>query len=297
MVRVSRDGAVTAMDSSWYGQFNSFALSPDGRRMAVGSGTGAGLNIWIKQLDRGPFTRLTFGGQDRRPVWSPDGRVVAFIRDSGNSSAVFGRPADGSGQDRLLARLNRQIQEVTWSRDGRWLLARTDNGAAGAGDIVGVRVGGDTTPVPVVATPFTELHPALSPDGHWVAYASNESGAYEVYVRPFPDEGGGRWQVSNGGGVEPLWAPDGRQVFYLDPSGHLVAAEVRTAPTFSVAGLTTLFDASKLVFDFFHQSYDLTPDGRSFIFLRARASGSAFKAPQLVWVDHWFSDLQARLKQ
>jgi len=148
-----------------------------------------------------------------------------------------------------------------------------------------------------VATPFTELHPALSPDGHWVAYASNESGAYEVYVRPFPDEGGGRWQVSNGGGTEPLWAPDGRQVFYIDPSARLVAADVRTMPTFSVAGLTPLFDASKLVFDFFHQSYDLTPDGRSFVFLRPRAGGSAPKAPQLVWVDHWFSDLQARLKQ
>jgi serine/threonine-protein kinase len=297
MVRVSRDGAVTPIDTAWYGQFNSFAVSPDGRRMAVGSGTGAGLNIWVKQLDRGPFTRLTFGGQDRRPVWSPDGRMVAFIRDSGTSSVVFGRPADGSGKDRLLARLDRQIQEVTWSRDGRWLLARTDNGAAGAGDIVGVRTSGDTTPVPVVATPFTELHPALSPDGHWVAYASNESGAYEVYVRPFPDEGGGRWQVSNGGGTEPLWAPDGGQLYYIDPSAHLVTAEVRTAPTFSVAGLTRLFDASKLVFDFFHQSYDLTPDGKYFVFLSPRAGGSASKAAQVVWVDNWFSDVQARLKQ
>ncbi len=296
LVRVNRAGAVTPIDTSWYGQFNSFALSPDGRRLAVGAGTGAGLNIWIKQLDHGPFTRLTFGGLDRRPAWSPDGRVVAFIRDSANSSAVFGRPVDGSGQDRLLARLDRQIQEVTWSRDGRWLLARTDNGAAGLGDIVGVRTGGDTTPVPIVATPFTELHPALSPDGHWVAYASNESGAYEVYVRPFPEPGGGRWQVSNGGGAEPVWSLDGHELFYLDAGAHLVAAQVQTAPTFAVAGLTPLFDASKLAFDFFHQSFDVAPDGKSFLFARPRQGAAGLRAPQVVWVDRWLGEVRGRVE-
>jgi Tol biopolymer transport system component/tRNA A-37 threonylcarbamoyl transferase component Bud32 len=296
IVRVSRDGAVTPIDTTWYGQFNSFALSPDGRRLAVGSGTGAGLNIWVKQLDRGPFTRLTFGGRDRRPTWSPDGRIVAFIRDSGNSSTVFGRPADGSGQDRLLARLDRQIQEVTWSHDGRWLLTRTDNGTAGLGDIVAVRTSGDSTPVPIAASPFTELHPALSPDGRWVAYASNESGSYEVYVRPFPDPSGGRWQVSNGGGAEPVWSPDGREIFYLDPGARMVAAQVGTAPTFAVAGLTPLFDASRLVFDFFHQSYDLTRDGRFFIFASPRQGAAGSKAPQVVWAEHWLADVRGRME-
>jgi len=122
------------------------------------------VNIWIKQLDRGPFTRLTFGGSDRRPIWSPDGQTVAFLRDSLNSTAVYARPADGSGQERLLARIDRQVQEATWSHDGQWIVVRTDNGARGAGDLVGVRVNGDTSQVPVVATGFTELHPALSPD-------------------------------------------------------------------------------------------------------------------------------------
>jgi serine/threonine-protein kinase len=297
LVRIGRNGAVTPFDSTWFGQFNSFAISPDGRRMAVGSGTGAGLNIWVKQLDRGPFTRLTFGGQDRRPTWSPDGRMVAFIRDSGNSSSVFGRPTDGSGQDRLLARLDRQIQEVNWSHDGRWLLLRTDNGSQGAGDIVAVRTSGDTTPVPVAATPFTELHPALSPDGKWVAYASNESGAYEVYVRPFPDPSGGRWQVSNGGGAGPVWAPDGRELFYLNFNGRLIAAQVQSTPTFAVGNLTPLFDASRFALDFFHQSFDVTPDGRSFIFAAPRRPGAGAKGPQVVWVDHWLDEVDARLKQ
>ncbi|HTO73821.1 MAG TPA: protein kinase, partial [Gemmatimonadales bacterium] len=139
VVRVGRDGTVAPVDTAWHGNFNSIAISPDGHRLAVGAGQGnGGLAVWIKQLEQGPFTRLTFGGQDRRPAWSPDGRTLAFIRDSLNSGSVYSRDADGSGGDRLLARLDRQAQEVVWSPDARWLVIRTDNGAAGAGDIVGV---------------------------------------------------------------------------------------------------------------------------------------------------------------
>jgi Tol biopolymer transport system component len=98
------------------------------------------------------------------------------------------------------------VQEMTWSPDGRWLVLRTDNGVAGAGDLVGVRTSGDTTPVPLVASSFTELEPAVSPDSRWLAYASNESGANEIYVRPFPGTTGARWQVSTGGGAEPTVA-------------------------------------------------------------------------------------------
>ena len=204
VARVTREGVATAVDSSWSGAFNSMALSPDGARLAVGDGRGAGtLNVWIKQLDRGPFSRLSFGGQDRRPAWSADGKMVAFIRDSSNGGNIYGRPADGSGSDVLIGRINRPVQEVTWSGDGEWLVARTDNGTAGAGDLIGLRTTGDSTPVPLVVTTFTEMHPAVSRDGRWLAYTSNESGANEVYVRTFPVTSGGRWQVSNGGGSMP----------------------------------------------------------------------------------------------
>ncbi len=296
MIRVSRDGAITQIDTAWHGEFNSFAISPDGRRLAAGLGSGGALNIWIKQLDRGPSTRLTFGGQDRRPFWSPDGRMVAYVRDSGNTSAVYGQPADGGGQARPLVRLDRMIQEGEWSRDGRWILVRTDNGQAGAGDILAAPTSGDGAPVPVAASPYTELHPALSPDGRWLGYTSNESGINEVYVRAFPDARGGRWQVSNGGGSEPRWSRSGRELFYLDGDTRLNAVPVRTVPTFAASVGTSLFNASSFVVAGFHQSYDVTPDGRSFVFVSPRRAG-AQGAAQLVWADHWLTDVAARLSR
>ncbi len=296
LVRVSRAGAATPIDTTWFGGFNSFALAPEARRVAVGVGLASGtLGIWIKQLDRGPFTRLTFSGQDRRPAWSPDGRVVAFVRDSLNYSSIFARPADGSIADALLARLDRQVQEVAWSPDGRWVVLRTDNGAEGAGDLVGVRTDGDTTPVPLVASRFTELHPAISPDGRWIAYTSNESGANEIYVRPFPATSGGRWQVSNGGGFAPVWSRDGRELYYVDGSVRLVAARIPAGSAFQVQELTPLFDVSGFSLDNFHQTYDVLPGG-GFLFLRPQASQAAAARP-LVLVENWFADVRARLAQ
>jgi serine/threonine-protein kinase len=297
VVRVTRDGVAVPVDSSWRGGFNSFALSPDGRRLAMGVGLASGaLGIWIKQLDRGPLTRLTFGGQDRRPVWSPDGRVVAFVRDTLNTSVIYERRADGSTPERLLVRLTRQVQEVTWSPDGRWLLLRTDNGAAGLGDIVGVRTSGDTTPVPLVASPFTELHPTVSQDGRWLAYTSDESGANEVYVRPFPATTGGRWQVSNGGGGHPQWSADGKELFYLDAGNRLIAAQVRPGQTFEITGLKPLFDASAYTIDAFHTAYDVPPGGRSFVFLRPRQTGRG-AGVNVVMAENWFADVKARTRK
>ena len=298
MVRVARDGMIALVDSAWTGRFSSVAIAPDGRRLAVGAGTGTGgLNIWIKQLDRGPSTRLSFGGGDRRPVWSPDGRMLAFIRDTLGTSIVAARFADGSRPDTVLVRLSQMVQEVDWSRDGRWLVVRTDNAAEGAGNLIGVRTNGDTTPVVLVSSPFTELNPAISPDGLWLAYASNESGRNEVYVRPFPNTADGRWQVSTAGGVQPRWAPDSRELYYLDAASQLIAARVTTSPTFAITELHPLFNASLLSLDPFHQSYDVMPDGRYFLFASPRQSAAASRAPTLVRVDGWFRDLRARLAQ
>ncbi len=298
MVRVNRAGAATPIDTSWYGGFNSLALSPDGKRLAVGAGqTTGGLNVWLKQLDRGPFSRFTFGGQDRRPAWSPDGLTIAFIRDSIDGGNVYTRLANSSGNDRHVAGFDRAIQEVTWSADGEWLVVRTDDAVAGLGDLLGIRLSGDTTPVKLVATQFTEMHPAVSPDNKWLAYISNESGTNEVYVRPFPETSAGRWQVSNAGGLSPVWSPTANELFFLTPGGELSAATFRSTPTFAVLTTQSLFSARTLVQNPFHQSFVVSPDGQSFIFPRNRATTANVGAPRAVLVENWFEYLRIRSKQ
>ncbi len=292
--QAGRGGVGAPFDPSWTGDFNSFALSPDGRRVAVGVSTpGAGLDIWIKQLDKGPFTRLTFSGRDRRPAWSPDGREVAFVRDSGSGGDIYARAVDGGGSERRLVHLDRATQEVTWSHDGQWILVRTETGAAGNGDILAVRANGDSGMVRVATSASTELQPAMSPDGRWVAYASSDAGASQIFVRPFPNSDAGRWQVSNGGGTSPVWSADGRELFFMDDAGRLVAAELGAGTTFNVTELKPLFDARRFAHPGYHQAFEVTRDGR-FVFLAP--PGAAAPTTRLVEVVNWFADLQAKLK-
>ncbi len=295
VVRVDRDGTITPIDTDWAGAFNGLALDRSGRRLAVGVGRGIGIDVWVKDLDGGPFGRLTFGSSDRRPAWSPDGTLISFIRDSGGTNAVYGRPADGSGQDTLLARIDRQVQEVVWSPDGDWLVLRTDNAAAGAGDIVGFPTHGAGEPVPLVASRFSELHPAVSPDGRWLAYASNESGIMEIYVRPFPDTGAGRRQVSNGGGIEPVWSSTGDELFFLDPNFTLMAARVVGQATFQAESPRPLFSVLGLELDGFHQSFVALPDDGGFLFLSNRAVADRSGSPEAILLDGWPAEFQRRM--
>ncbi|MDH4045275.1 MAG: serine/threonine-protein kinase, partial [Gemmatimonadota bacterium] len=211
------DNDPSAADPSWFANITSLALSPDGRRLAVSIGESAAEHIWIKQLDAGPLTRLTFEGkQNYRPAWTPDGRSVTFVSDRTGPNQLWAQRADGSAPAQLLREDPRQIDEGFVSKDGRWLVYRTGSGGARTRDIHAVSVAGsDTTPIALADSPFDEDSPALSPDGRWLAYVSEESGRRQVYVRPFPDAKRAKWQVSIEMGDAPLWAPNGRRLYFV----------------------------------------------------------------------------------
>jgi serine/threonine-protein kinase len=270
LVWVSRDGGASPVDPAWTGEFWSPSISPDGTRVVVALQGATSMDVWVKQLDRGPSTRVTLdGGRNDLPVWTSDGASVTFTSDrAGPSFDLWTKRADGSGEPVLEVDEERAIGEALWSPDGQWLLHRTSTNVRGRGDILGRQGGSEGERVELVASDFSETSPALSPDGRWMAYASNETGRYEIFVVPFPNVGDARWAVSVGGGQEPLWSRDGRELFYRAANGDVVAVPVRTESTFSAGTPAVLFSGSGYQATNSHRQYDVTPDGERFLFLR-----------------------------
>ncbi len=290
---VSREGVAASVDPSWdpQGVIQNLALSPDGKALAVGLSRNGRNEIWVKQIPAGPFSRITFEDTaNGRPSWSPDGREVYYIRDRGGTGvgSILAHKADGTGAARPLTPSKVDYGQVVASRDGRWLLTRTALNAGGNGDIFAFRLG-DTTPITLVATPATEGFPALSPDARWLAYASNESGNMEVYVRPFPATGTGKWQVSTAGGTEPSWSRNGRELFFINGKGEMASAEVRPGAAFSVGGQRVLFSATQFAGGSGVHSYVVSPDDRRFIMVQ---EGTSVQQSELVLAEHWLQKLK-----
>lgn len=292
---VSRDGKADTVDPDWSGDFIGYpALSPDGKRVAVTrSANTEKMRIWIKWLDRGPSIPLAGDGKENfGPAWSPDGRSVTFSSRQVNGSVyLWTQRADGGAPGVVQLRRRGNVFNAGWSPDGKWLVFRTRSEAPGAGDILAIRPGTDTAPTPLVATAFTETSPALSFDGRWLAYCSNESGKNEIYVVPFPNTSAGKWAISTGGGTEPLWSHRGTELFYRDASGNLVAVQVNTDPTFSVGHTTVLFPAAGYTSRPFTAQYAVAPDDRRFLMVRPVGSGSP---DNIIVVENWFEELKAK---
>ena len=231
LVWVTRSGQATPVDRGWsLFSRNNFGsrLSPDGTRIAFNATVEGNQDIWIKHLPDGPLERLTFSEDDDfRPFWTPDGQTVTYF--SGGDRNVWSKRADGTGEAVLVLDEERGFAQGSWSPDGQWLVLRaaaTADLGLGLRDILAFRPGEDSAAVPLVATPeFAEGAPALSPDGRWLAYSSNETGSYEVFVRPLPDVNSARVRVSRDGGLGPLWAHSGRELFFVDEDRGLVAAQ------------------------------------------------------------------------
>ena len=295
---VDRTGKSRVLDPTWLGRFTSVSLSPDGRRLVASLQEGTGGMLWVKQLDAGPLTRLTFDGTiNYRGAWMADGRTLTFSSDRiGTATYLYRVRADGSDKPaRLFPSDTSQIDEADWSRDGQWVAYRAGT-ISGVRDLYARRITGDTTRITIAAGPADEYMPALSPDGRYVAYVSLESGREEVYVRPFPGVERARWQVSTSGGTSPVWAHSGHELFYISPSDTLVSAAIRDTPDFQVTGRQSLFSTEPFVFQPWHQSFGVRPGDRTFMMLQ-RTTSFGPETRRLTAVLNWFTEVDAKLKQ
>jgi eukaryotic-like serine/threonine-protein kinase len=294
---VDREGKATAVDPAWdpQGAVSAVALSPDGKTLAVGLGRVGTEDVWVKQLPGGPFSRITFGDSPHfRPAWAADGRSLIYITDAGTGAGLPTlSKADGTGPPQTLLQSKFSFGQVLQSRDGRWIVLRRSLSEAGGGDIFAMKTG-DTTLVPLLTTPAQETSPALSPDGRWLAYASDESGTSEVYVRPFPDVASGRWQVSLNGGTAPRWARSGRELFYVNGGQEMVVAPVRAGTGFEVDQPKVLFPAISYILSPSYPIYDVAADNRGFLMVR---SAAATEETEVILTQNWFQELKARVGQ
>ncbi|HET7240821.1 MAG TPA: hypothetical protein VFI77_06660, partial [Gemmatimonadales bacterium] len=296
-VWVSREGLETPVDSTWEppGTIATARLSPDGTQLAAEIVANGNSALWIKHLPSGPASRVTFGDTlNLRPTWSADGRSLIYIGNSGvNGGQVMRRRADGTGTAQMLVKSSFAFAHASETRDGKWLLPRRSFAETGSGDIYGVRLG-DTTLVPLVTGPAAEIEPAVSPDGRWLAYASNESGQPEVYVRPFPDAGSARWQVSVAGGRDPMWSHSGKELFYWSTPGKMMSVGIRPGATFGFEQPRPLFSIAAYVGGGAMPPYDVSPDDKRFVMLRET---SASERSEFIVVQNWTEELRARTKR
>ena len=286
-------------------------LSPDGTRVALDI-RDQEQDIWIYDLARQTLTRLTDSpAVNVNPVWMPDSKRVIFGSARAGGQNLFWQAADNTGTvERLTTSPNTQfptsispdgtrliVQEVVpkTGRDLRVLQMEGPSSALRAGPSTAIGTSPRQTE-PLVQTTFAEDNGEISPDGHWLAYQSNESGQNQISVRPFPNVDSGHWTISTSGGARPLWARSGKELFYLDGTNAVTAVPIQTTPTFSVGNPTKLFDNGRYVAAGIGRSYDVSLDGQKFLMIKATANGDQTStSPSMVVVLNWTEELKARV--
>jgi Tol biopolymer transport system component/tRNA A-37 threonylcarbamoyl transferase component Bud32 len=298
LVWVTRDGSASLVDATWVRSFGHPALSPDGRTLAIGVHEASGeTNLWLKPLDGGPASKLTFGRSDVRPAWAPDGGSIAFARGV-VAPGLYEVTVGGTDTVRPLLKASDsvpRINEAAYSPDGEWLIYRqiVRQIVGGRSTLFALNLESDST-IPLVVEDYNAYAPAVAPDGRWLAFESDRTGRWEVYVRPFPNASDGEWTVSASGGYAPRWARSGDEIFYLDGDGTMWSVGVVRAVPFRTTTRRRLFDASVYKLDL-HQQYDVAPDGR-FLMVRDRDVRQGAER-ELVWVENWPEELRAKMKR
>jgi Tol biopolymer transport system component len=301
---VYRRGAASQLAPTWFdqqgnaggtlgerGEYANPAVSPDGARVAVALGPWRTRDIWILDVARGTTTRFTFDpGHDDDPVWSPDGKSIVFSSNRSGQGDLYIKPADGSGEERLLFKSDQPKSPTSWSKDGRFLLF-SSFGPKTRSDLWILPMQGEAKPISILQTQFDELLGQISADSHWIAYMSDESGNYEIYVRPFSAVASGgatgaRWMLSKGTGAYPRWRADGKELFYTTLGFQQMAVDIDTGKGFQAGTPRRLFLAPPPVNDV---GWDLAPDGKRFLFVAAPGGGRTIPFTVVL---NWAADLK-----
>jgi serine/threonine-protein kinase len=263
--------------------YQSPRISPDGSRLAITISESGGSDVWIYDLEGEILTRFTFDpAVDHFPVWTPDGQRIVF--DSSRAGAghnLFWKAADGTGQvERLTTSPNYQMAD-SFSPDGKRLVFRE---VAEPRDLQLLSMEDERTSQPLIQSQFNDTRGRISPNGHWIAYESDESGRQEIHVRPFPNVEEGKWQISSDGGQTPVWGPNGQELFYRNGEAMMVV-NIQTEPTFTAGSPVVLFTGrytSTLVVN-----YDISPDGQRFLMIKEEEGPG-----QINVVLNWFEELK-----
>ena len=266
--------------------YMSVRISPDGRQVAL-TDEGPKAAIWIYNFERGTSTRLATEGSSQIPIWTPDGRRLAYRETRTGTRNVFWTMADGSGAEERLTTGEGNQSPTSWSPDGQ-ALAIVDNSTTGATHLMLLRLS-DHKLQPLLHTPFNEGGGQFSPDGRWLAYASDESGRFEVYVQAYPGPGG-KWQISTDGGTGPIWNRSGLELFYRS-ANKLMAVNVTTHPSFSSGKPKMLFEGSFLSEGPVFPSYDVSPGGQRFLMIQPVDQGQT-ASTQINVVLNWTEELK-----
>ncbi len=266
-------------------------VSPNGLFVAVHL-QGDQNDVWVADIARGALTRLSYDdGEDETPAWSPDGRTVAWASSRSDLvRGIFRRPADGSGREELVWRLEKHCHVRDWSPDGKTLVLEILDPNT-SGDIFLLNLEGTPAATVFLQTPFNERNSRLSPDGHWLAYVSDESGRDEVYIQAFPP-GGSKLQVSSSGGDQPVWSHDGYKLF-IRGGGKIQEVPFRPGAPPSIGSITELFpDRFENPQAGGHTGYDVFPDGR-FLMIQSQATPGARE--EIVVVVNWIEEVKQRI--
>jgi Tol biopolymer transport system component len=291
------------------GQYNSVDLSPDGTRVAVsrvspetagGMSVSAAYEIWVYDFARGTSTRLTSASSDWLATWSPDGRRIIFSSDRGGSVLnLYRKAADGAGSEDVVFSSNEDKSVQDWSRDGKFLLysvamdGRRSFFPNASHDLWVLPLNpvnpSGNQPEPYLKTEFNETQGRFSPDVRFVAYVSDSSGRYEVYVQPFPRASDAKKTISTAGGISPRWSGDGKELFYISPDSKMMAVEVSTSPIFKAGTPRPLFQAPIWGGGTFHNvtRYDVTADGKRFLINSVTADAATSAPTPITIVLNW----------